>query len=493
MNLTQTIVAARKAGTPLVAVTTADQMATIGAIANATDGAPKLLWDAVRGLRPVNDAGGEALAKLGDPEQLSVDSTNPQTALELCAKLPKESLVFLLNAHRFCEDPFVATAVLNLRDEYKTNYRTLVLLGPGFKLPAELQQDVVVIDEPLPDNEQLRAIITNLAETNEVQLDDDVVARAVTAVRGLSAFTAEQVSSMALTKTGLDLESLWDRKRSQIGQTPGVSLLSGGPTLDSIGGNATAVEFLSSIMRGEDPPELILFIDEIDKALGGLGSRGGPGDSSGVTADFLGVMLRWMEDGGHDGMILVSPPGCGKTLLAQAIGRAFNRPTMAMDVGRMRARYVGESEGNVRQAFKVAGGLANGRALVLATCNKLDVLPPELRRRFTFGIWYVDLPSADEKAAIWKIQLAAHGLDGDATDFDENWTGAEIRNCCRIAKRLKISLSDAARYIVPVAVADSESVDALRRLANGRFLSANAPGVYRLPTTKPGAARRVAV
>lgn len=61
---------------------------------------------------------------------------------------------------------------------------------------------------------------------------------------------------------------------------------------------------------------------------------------------------------------------------------------------------------------------------------------------------------------------------------DEGWTGREIRNCCRMAYRQGITLSEASRYIVPVAMSARDSIESLRRMANGNFLSANSPGVY---------------
>jgi hypothetical protein len=48
------------------------------------------------------------------------------------------------------------------------------------------------------------------------------------------------------------------------------------------------------------------------------------------------------------------------------------------------------------------------------------------------------------------------------------------------ARRLRLSLVDAARYVVPVAVSDRDAVERLRRAADGHFLSASYEGTYRL-------------
>ena len=61
---------------------------------------------------------------------------------------------------------------------------------------------------------------------------------------------------------------------------------------------------------------------------------------------------------------------------------------------------------------------------------------------------------------------------------DTDWTGAEIKACCRLSALLDVSLLEAAQNVVPVAVTASESVERLRSWASGRCLSASQPGIY---------------
>ena len=61
---------------------------------------------------------------------------------------------------------------------------------------------------------------------------------------------------------------------------------------------------------------------------------------------------------------------------------------------------------------------------------------------------------------------------------DDDWTGAEIRSCCRLARLLDVPLAEAAKNVVPVAVTAAESVDRLRTWASGRCLCSFQPGVY---------------
>ena len=59
-----------------------------------------------------------------------------------------------------------------------------------------------------------------------------------------------------------------------------------------------------------------------------------------------------------------------------------------------------------------------------------------------------------------------YGIDDDQTrPKDENWTGAEIRSCCRLAMLLDLPLTAGAQHVVPVAVTAAESVERLRTWA----------------------------
>ncbi len=95
------------------------------------------------------------------------------------------------------------------------------------------------------------------------------------------------------------------------------------------------------------------------------------------------------------------------------------------------------------------------------------------------GTFFFDLPTKEERSAIWKIYIAKYGVSG-ARPEDEGWTGAEIKECCRKAYRLRISLQEPAQYIVPVSRSAAEQIKALRQQASGKFLSASQPGVYQL-------------
>jgi hypothetical protein len=464
--------AARRVSTPLIAIRSADPALAIERVEESVGkSAPVVRWDIVRGMMPTNESGTKDLAKLlGERDAAGI---GPVEALVLAAQLTDDGVVLYANAQRFWSDPQVAQGIWNLRDPFKANGRMLVLLTtPGAVLPDELTQDVLVLDEPLPGLEDLANIFEETAAAADLPDATDHSEQAVDALLGLAAFPAEQVLAMSVSRSGLDLDQLWDRKRQVIEQTPGLSVWRGGETFDEIGGCDNIKRFLKAVINGAEAPRGIVFLDEIEKAFAGTGT-----DLSGVKTELTGAILSWMQDRGADGCLLIGPPGAAKSLVAKATGNTAGIPTIAFDLGAMQSALVGSSSERLRSALKVVDAVTNGRSLWIATCNSIGTLPPELRRRFTLGTFFFDLPSPAERAAIWKIYLAKYGVSGELPD-DDGWTGAEIKECCRKAYRLNLSLKESAEYIVPVSRSAADQIKSLRQQASGKFISASNPGIY---------------
>lgn len=471
--------AARDAGAPLVAVRTADQKATLKTIFMDAENkdCPKLIWDINLGLSAGHKDYESIVAEIRAQMKTTSVLKNPVEMMVAVMRFaPKDTIVFAYNLHRQF-GPEVNQAIWSLRDTFKMNKRTLVLLCPNLTLPQEIVHDVLVLDEPLPDNAQLEKIVCDTYEiVNVPKPKPEFLARAVDALCGLAAFPAEQVCAMSIHSTGLDIEQLQERKRQQIEQVPGLSVWRGKEKFSDIGGCENSKEFLTSVMNGEDRPRAIVFQDEIEKSFGGAAT-----DLSGVTQELLGYQLSFMQDHNSTGLMFIGHPGCTKSLISKAAGNESCIPTIQFDLGGMKGSLVGESNANMRMALKVVEAVSQGRALWIATSNNIANLPPELRRRYSFGTFFFDLPNNEEREVIWNIYFNKFKLKDRDKPSDIGWTGAEIRNCCDIAWRLKIPLKDAAAYIVPMYKQSRERIVELQKEADGRYISAGKPGVYKAP------------
>lgn len=478
---------ARRYGVPLIGIETPDPQATIEncmqALTNGTV-SPVFIWDSVGGMRWNNPQGEAVAAKIFQTtpvsrQQLSDATINPTECLMFAAKLENGSVLFMMNAQQHLDQATTAQAVWLLRDKYKNSRRTLVLLGPTLTMPAELSHDVLLFDEPLPSDELIGVIADKLYDMigSTTKFPKLMRENTVRAARGLSAFGAEQAIALSLSKSGIDAEILWTHKKHFIEATKGLRIYQGTETFADIGGLEQLKEFGRLLFAGREKPAAVVWIDEIEKAM--AGSSGPVGDSSGTTQDQLSTILQEMQNNEWPGMILPGPPGCAKSMFAKALGTTHEVPCIQLDLGAMKGSLVGASEAAIRSAFKVIKAVAGKNAFFVATCNRMESLPPELRRRFTDGVFFCDLPDEDEREMIWAINRKRYKIhEDDKQPADLMFTGADIRNVCAIAYRLKVSLKKAATFITPVAVSDPAAVEKLRALANGRFLSASYPGVY---------------
>lgn len=487
---------ARRVSTPLLAIGTLDQFATAEAVTSGLpDGTPAVAWDHLRGFVGANPAGQRAakawVAEVGD------EVTGPEKALHAAARLPVVqglgAVLLLMNFHRFLSDVAVVQGLANIRDQYKRDKRTAVMLGPSFDLPAEVGQDVAVYDEPLPSDEVYAGIAVKLvtelnaarteAKKSKVSMPASAaLAGIVAAVRGLAAFPAEQALALCLTVDGYDLAELWRVKKRTVETNQGLRFeYATGVSMEDVIGLDAIAAWGRRLAAGPRRPGAIMFMDEIEKMV--AGSTGG--DTSGVSQALQGSFLTWSQERRHKGILLVGPPGVGKSYVAEAMANTMGIPVVKVNFGDVKSEFVGASERNMRALLKTVDSIAGRNLLMVATCNREEILAPELRDRFNLGTWYVDPPSPEAQAAMWRWYVARPEYAGYAfgePPAERHFTGRDVANIVDSAWAQQVSLVEAARTSnVPVCVSQQKAIEALRERAHGVFLSAHRPGPYYRP------------
>ena len=485
--------AARVSGAPLICITTPDPADTIRVIKEsypADEAPPMVEWDMARGIRASNEPGLEVikgiLSALG--ANTAAEATNPFELLQIIGAngtLPERTILFFHNIQSVLassDGPQISQAIWNLRDPFKSNHRQLVGLAPEISLPVELSQDVFIIDQPYPTLEETRGIISKVfSESDITDVPEETIEKAADACVGLAPFPIEQVTAMSVESVSplvVNFEALWQRKRKMIEATDGLSVNLARDTFADVGGCENAKDLLTRIFEGREPPRCIVFIDEGEKAF--AGSTSGTSDSSGTSQSFLGTFLTETQENEYPGIIAFGPAGAAKSMLGKAIGATFGKPVVMFDLGSMKNGLVGKSEENIRRAFKVVKAISQGRALFYMTVNRISGLRPELRRRFTDGTLFFDLPSAKSRQVIWDLKIKKYGLNPkDARPDNDGWTGAEIEQCTSKAYRFDCSLREAAKFVVPIATSAKEEIETIRREAHLRYISAEYSGKYR--------------
>jgi hypothetical protein len=446
-------------------------------------------WDIEQGLKIPGQGNGQSADAGGSDPLAAIRSINA------LASADSSAVLVLTNFHRFLSSPEIVQALAKQITVGKTNRTFIVILSPVVSVPVELEKLFVVIEHDLPGREQLEEIARGVATEDGELPEGDTLGTVLDAACGLTRFEAEGAYSLSLVRHGhLAADSIWDLKSQTLKKSGLLQLYRGAERFDSLGGLQAMKAFC----------------------------------------------LRSMRRQGHanplkrpKGVMLLSPPGCGKSQFAKCLGSEADRPTLILDIGSLMGSLVGSTEANIRQALKIidamspcvvmadevekalAGVASSGStdsgvtarlfgtfltwlndrtsdSYAICTCNDISKLPPEFSRSERFdGIWFLDLPGREQKDAIWDIYLKMFALDADqARPQDDQWTGAEVRSCCRLAALLDLPLTAAAQNVVPVAVTAAESVERLRQWASGRCLDAEGGGIYRADgagfVSKPG-------
>ena len=121
---------------------------------------------------------------------------------------------------------------------------------------------------------------------------------------------------------------------------------------------------------------------------------------------------------------------------------------------------------------------------VVATANSVDGLPPELLRKGRFDeVFFVDLPSRDERIAILDIHVRAHGRDPEIFDLAalaseaHGFSGAELEQAIisglyrAFGKKRELQTEDIKRAMeatVPLSRMAEDAIKALRDWAKTR-------------------------
>ena len=442
------------------------------------------VWDVAAGLRLPGTSGTNTESGAGDP-------LAALRALPALADDKGTAILVLHNFHRFLTSPEVVQTAFTQLVVGKQQRTFIVVLAPTVNIPVELEKLFVVLEHALPDREQLARIARELTSDNPDDLPKgDDLQRVLDAAAGLTRYEAEGAYALSLTrKNAIRPEVIWELKAQTLKKNNLLTLHRGQENFSSLGGLSNLKDFCRRALKPNK------------------------------------IKPR--------GVLLLGPSGTGKSQFCKALGNETGRPTLLLDVGSLMGSLVGQSEANLRQALRIADAMSPcilfcdelekalsgvgsqgdsgvstrlfGNLLTwlsdhetdvffVGTSNDISKLPPEFTRAERFdGVFFLDLPNVSERDAIWTLYRSQFETpDTQSRPDDTSWTGAEVKACCRLAALLDVTLSQAAKNIVPVAVTAAESVEKLRTWATGRCLCANNSGVYSrdgVPQPKP--ARRL--
>ena len=425
--------------------------------------------------------------------------TEPLNALNTILDYTEPGLFILKDFHPYLEEAVIIRRLRDIVANLKKSYKTLFIISPTLILPPGLEKGITPIDIPLPSTEEIKQVLFQLinplreAKKIQVKFDDDLIEKVINASRGLTESEVENLYAKLIVSNRAfderDLPMVVAEKKKLIRK--------------------------SGLLEYYDFSESIGTVGGLEKLKAWLNQRG------------VAFSQKARDFGLPEpkGMLLLGVQGCGKSLAAKATSSLWNLPLLKLDMGKIFDVYVGSSEKNIREAIKVAEALSpnilwideiekgfagmgsqqsgdSGAAsrvfatfltwmqekthpvFVLATANSIENLPPEMMRKGRFDeIFFVDLPTREERESIFSIHFKKRNRDPDRfniphlADTAEGFTGAEIEQLVisglyrAFAEGRDIEDKDILLEIeetVPLSVTSREHISSLRSWAEKR-------------------------
>jgi SpoVK/Ycf46/Vps4 family AAA+-type ATPase len=379
----------------------------------------------------------------------------------------------------------------------KLTKKSILITSPLNAIPAELKDEAVMVEFPLPKEIELETVLNSLAKTPGVKVNLTPLGKEklIQAALGLTTAQAQRVFAKAIVSNGRlddrDINIVTEEKKQIIRESQ-------------------ALEFYA--------------VHETPNDVGGLE----------ILKQWLRLRERAFSQEARDyglpapkGIALIGIPGTGKSLTAKMIGGLWRLPLLKLDIGALFGSLVGQSEERTRQALQLAetvapcvlwidemekafasGGLDGGTStrvfgtiltwmqektapcFVVATANNISQLPPELLRKGRFDeIFFLDLPTKTEREEILAVHLKKRNRFPE--DFEiktlscicEGYVGAEIEQAIIDAMYLGFNqnrefnnqdVTKALKNQVPLSVSQKETIERLRNwLKEGRAQSAS--------------------
>ena len=343
--------------------------------------------------------------------EMMLDQLKSQELLDRKIILLKDALAYLEDSKIVSKVKGIARMINQGADA------TVVIVSNSLIIPKELEKYITILEMDYLSSDEIRQIITNFIQENGLDsVIDSLIDELAVAFKGLTEFEINNLLALSYADDGeltrKDLRLIFDQKQQMIKKAGILEMVPLKETIDDIGGL-------------ENLKKWFVRKAKVYKNMN--------------TAKKYGVDMP-------KGVLIAGVPGCGKSLNAKAVANLFEVPLLRLDMGRLMGKYVGESEGNLRNAIALAeaispcvlwidelekafagiggsGGAAevttrlfgnfltwmqekDSPTFVVATANDITKLPPELLRKGRFDeIFYVGLPNDVERKKIFEIHI----------------------------------------------------------------------------------------
>lgn len=465
-------------------------------------------------------------------EAISIDPitgpADPYQILEYIQHYPEGGIFVLADYHQYLRaqnpDPITVRKVRDLFADLKDTKKTVVLICPRLDLPGDLEKEVTYLDLPLPNRDELGAMLDQaVQEIREIAEEGDERTQ-----EALEVLEPQMADRDKIIEAGLGLtRAEWENVVAKCFVTRRLETTLINQEKKQIIKKGGLLEFY------ETPDSM--------ESVGGLDN---------LKAWVQKARLRFSPQAKAYGLnpprgiLLVGPPGTGKSLVAKVASHELQIPALRLDMSMIASKYYGETSNNIRKALDMADAIAPvefwldevekmfasgqggsggheetmrslGAVLThfeestqpvfrVATCNQIQNLPPEFMARFE-KVFFVDLPNSQERQEIFAIHLKQVGRDPEKFDLvglaaaTEKFVGREIRNL--VQEALQTSFYEGVEVttshliaevgkITPIFSQKEDEITALRVWAEKNAEPASSPLETAPVKAKPNRGRR---
>lgn len=392
-------------------------------------------------------------------------------------------------------------SLVNLANE--TGGVVMVVTGNG--IWNQLQRQGMMIKIDLPNEDEMYSILKEYIDDyrNEISIewDNSDIREAASMLAGVSRIEAENVIAALIAKRSIgkaDLDEIRYAKDRLFSDISGLEKIEVDDSVKEVGG-------LDGLRKWLDEKKTLLTPEKRDE-----------------------MKARGLQS--PRGILLVGVPGCGKSMSAKSIAANWKMPLYRLDFATVQGQYVGQSEQQLRDALATAenvapcvlwideiekglsgagsggdGGVSTRmvgqflfwlqeckkQVFVVATANDVSMLPSELLRRGRFDeLFFVDLPTAEERREILKIYMRKYlrldfsGVFADRiVEQTEGFTAADLESTVReLAYRIvaneefqltEDSIMSTFNNVVPLSQTSPEKIEAIREWGRERAVPAS--------------------
>nr|QCI07755.1 hypothetical protein [Pleonosporium borreri] len=423
------------------------------------------------------------------PDKRYLAAKNPLEALNIIETYDKKiKKIFLLkDFDNFINDISIARKLKNLY-QYLKSYNTYIIIScSNIKIPITLNQYLSLIELPLPSKKEIKLELNRI--TSIININNVTQNQLLNAYQG---FSIEQIrKSIAKIischiKTSNLIEIILQEKKNIIKQTNLLEFHNSQEKLEDIGGLKNLKLWLKKRQY-----------------------------SFSFEAKNYGIPKP-------KGILLVGIQGTGKSLCAKVIGLEWHLPLLKLDIGKIFAGIIGESESRMREMIKLTEKMSpcilwideidkiftknynnndsgttnrvmntfitwlsekNNAVFIVATANNVSNLPTEILRKGRFDeIFFLNLPNFEERIKIFKIYLQKlRPLTWDQynifylSKISCQFSGAEIYqsiieamyNAFYESREFNTEdIVNAIEDLIPLAIIDEHTIKNLQQLVN---------------------------